>query len=214
MKNVLLDRLPTEWESPDGSVYSIDTDFRIGVQICLIQDDLEMTKIEKAVQTAKLLFDEEVPSDADDIEECVAFFLNGWFHDNETEKKERRRMMDFDVDQWRIYSAFLSQYRIDLDSIEYMHFWKFMGLLSSLQECAYTRVIDIRQRKFRQNMDAEEKKQLKEAKEIYYLPEIRSVEQQQEDEAIYDFLGGTVSEQEKNRIAEFEKFAEMEEDEE
>ena len=36
-----------------------------------------------------------------------------------------------------------------------------MGLLSSLEECSYTRVISIRQRKFRPKMDSEERKQLK-----------------------------------------------------
>ena len=122
--------------------------------------------------------------------------------------------MDFNVDQWRVYSAFLAQYRIDLDTVVYLHFWKFMGLLSSLEECSYTRVIDIRQRKFRPKMGSEERKQLKKAKEVYELPRLRSVEEQEMDADIYDFLGGTLSGEEQRRITAFEKYADMEDDEE
>ena len=214
LNNVLVDKLPTEWEAPDGNVYQIDTDFRIGIQICLVQDDTELTKREKTAKIIELLFLGKVPQNPQDIEECAAFFANGWFHDNESKDKAQKRLMDFNVDQWRIYSAFLAQYRIDLDTIEYLHFWKFMGLLSSLEECSYTRVIGIRQRKFKPKMDPEDRKQLKKAKEVYELPQIRSLEEQEMDADIYDFLGGTISEAEQKRLTEFEKYADMEEEEE
>lgn len=214
MINVLVDPLPTEWKAPDGSAYAIDTDFRIGIQLCLLQEDTELTKREKAVMMMKLLFTDAIPGNARDVEECVTFFLNGWFHDKESGEKANKRLMDFNVDQWRIYSAFLAQYRIDLDTVGYLHFWKFMGLLSSLEECSYTRVIGIRQRKFRPKMDSEERKQLKKAKEVYELPVLRSAEEQEMDADIYDFLGGTVSGDEQRRITEFEKYADAEDDEE
>ena len=214
MNNVLLDPLPTDWESPDGHVYPLDTDFRIGIQLCLVQDDIELSEREKIIQMQKLLFVGYVPPNPKEVEECLKFFLNGWHHDNSGRKKEKKRLMDFDIDQWRIYSAFLAQYHIDLNTVPYMHFWMFMGLLSSLQECSYTRVIDIRQRKFKPKMSAEEKKQLREAKDIYELPELISLEDQEMEADISDFLGGTMSEAEKKRVEEFEKYADIEEDDE
>lgn len=214
MINVMLDPLPTEWESQDGTVYPIETDFRIGIQLFLVQEDPELTENEKSAMLQELLFTEQIPVHMADVEECIAFFLNGWYQDNKSEKNENKRIMDFDVDQWRIYSAFLAQYRIDLNEVEYLHFWKFMGLLTTLQECTYTRVIDIRQRKFRPKMDAEERKQLKEAKAIYKLPELRTLEEQEMDQEIYDFLGGTVSEAEKKRISDFKKYADLDDEEE
>lgn len=212
MNNVLVDSLPKSWKAPDGRIYPIDTDFRIGVQLCLLQEDVELTKREKSLKMVELLFVDEIPNNAQEIEACLSYFVNGWFHDKDSKEKANKRLMDFNVDQWRIYGAFLAQYGIDLDTVEYLHFWKFMGLLSSLEECAYTRVIDIRQRKFRPKMDAEERKQLKKAKAVYELPELRSVEDQEMDADIYDFLGGTVSEDEQRRIKEFEKYAEEDED--
>lgn len=209
MNNILLDPLPESWIDESGMEYRIETDFRIGIQICMIQDDPELSRQEKAEETIKLLFIDSIPGDVQKIEECIAFFLNGWFHDNESSKKEHRRLMDFDVDQWRIYSAFKQQYGIELDEVEYMHFWKFMGMLSSLNECVYTRVIDIRQRKFRPKMDKEERQSLEEAKEIYELAQIRSAEEKTENANLYDFLGGNLryDAREQRRIEEFEKYA-------
>lgn len=213
MNNVLLDPLPTEWVTQSGIVYQIETDFRIGVQMCMVQEDPDLTKQEKTTMLRELMFVDDIPEDNEEVRQCIEFFLNGWFHDKERRKKEHKRLMDFDVDQWRIYSAFLAQYRIDLNRIKGMHFWTFMGLLSSLQPCAYTRVVDVRQRKFRPKMDAEERRELKEAKEVYEIPELKSLEQRKEEAEIYDFLGGTMSEAEQKRVEEFEKYADMNDEE-
>lgn len=211
MNNILLDPLPEAWASGSGEEYAIETDFRIGIQICMIQDDPELNRQEKAEETLKLLFVDEIPGSVQEVEECIAFFLNGWFRDNESSKKEHKRLMDFDVDQWRIYSAFKQQYGIELDDVEYMHFWKFMGMLSSLNDCTYTRVIDIRQREIKPKMGKEERKSLEEAKEIYGLEQNRSAEEREENENVYDFLGGNLKygAREKQRIEEFEKYADI-----
>jgi hypothetical protein len=143
MFNILLDELPDEWESPSGNVYKLETDFRIGIQICQIQSDNDLTQIEKYVLARKLLFADKCPESREETIECIDYFMNNWNHDNTSSKKEDEQLMDFDVDQWRIYAAFLEQYKIDLKTC-CMHWWEFMGLLSSLQECTYTRVINIR----------------------------------------------------------------------
>lgn len=214
MINVMLDPLPTEWRASDGTVYPIDTDFRIGVQLFLLQEDPDLSGREKSIMMQNLLFVDIVPANQQEIEECITYFLDGWYQDNKSTKKENKRIMSFDVDQWRIFSAFLAQYRIDLNEIEYLHFWKFMGLLTTLQDCSYTRVIDIRQRKFKPKINAEDRKQLKEAKAIYQLPELRSAEDQELDAEIFDFLGGTMSDAERKRVQEFEKYAEIDDEEE
>ena len=207
MNNVLLDQLPEEWESPSGEIYELDTDFRIGIQICLIQNDPELSSFEKSVQMQKLMFVDKIPKSPDDLQDCIHFFISGWSHDKQSGKKEEKRLMDFDIDQWRIYSAFLQYYRIDLNEIEYMHWWMFMGLLACLPECAYTKVIDIRHREVNSKMSKEDQRALKDAKEIYDLDKIMSREDQEIYDNMYDFLGGTQSESEKRRIEEFEKYA-------
>lgn len=205
MNNVLLDDLPEKWEAPDGTLYSLNTSFSIGMQICLAQDDPELTMYEK-IQVAKdLLFDGDYPRDQQEMSDCLEFFLHGWHHDGKSSRKQDKRLMDFDIDQWRIYSAFLQFYHIDLNK-EDMHWWRFMGLLSCLPKCSYTQVIDIRQRDFKPKMDKEERKQLREAKEVYELKKVRSREEQAFVEEMDDLLGGGSVEDEKRREI-FESYA-------
>ena len=92
---------------------------------------------------ADLLFF-ELPGTAQEITDGVQWFLGGWYTDNsEKSEKDSTPVMDWDMDQWRIYSAFRKQYGIDLNTVK-IHFWVFMGLLTTLDECAFTRVADIR----------------------------------------------------------------------
>lgn len=207
MNNVLLDPLPDSWEAPDGTAYPLDTDFRIGIQICILQEDPELSQREKLDLIKQLLFVNLAPENSLELAECINFFLQGWHHDKPSGKKEHKRLMDFDVDQWRIYSAFRQQYGINLNEAD-LHWWEFMGMLSALTECTYTRVVDIRQRDFRPKMGKEERQALAEAKEVYNLDSPMSAEEQEIEGNLFDFLGGKASKEEQKRIEDFEKFAE------
>lgn len=214
MINVLLDPLPTECECESGNVYRLDTDFRIGIQVALCQDDSDLSEYEKSVVVADLILaDGEQLRDIKDLEELVTFFMSGWYTDNRIDDGDKRRYMDYDVDQWRIYAAFRQQYGMDLNTVEYLHYWAFMGMLLSLEECSYTRVIEIRKRKIDPKMDASSKKDLLEAKEVFRLSQTRTQEQKEEDDLVDSILGSVggssnLPEDEKRRIAEFEKYAE------
>lgn len=204
MINVLLDPLPEEWETEDGRSFPINTDFRIGVQLHLLFADPEATEQEKLYKMADLLGLSGVSGD--DVTECVKWFLGGWSHDNPSQKKREERLSDFDIDQWRIYSAFRAQYGIDLNEIEYLHFWAFMGLLTSLSDSAYTRVIDIRGKKPDKNMSKEDRKTLMEAKATYRLDKRMTAEEKELEDNIFEFLGGRPDPEEEERIREFEKY--------
>lgn len=161
--NVILDDLPEEWNR-----YRICTDFRVGIQIVQLLEDTEYSQIERLAFAAELLFDVMPES----IEECVQgimWFLSAWNHDGKGgEKQDDVIVMDYDIDQWRIYAAFRRQYGINLNSTE-LHFWEFMGLLTNLEECKFTKVMDIRTMKIDSKMSAEQKAAIKAAKEIYKI---------------------------------------------
>lgn len=184
MFNILLDELPTEWND-----YPIDADFQIGIMISQCLQDEALNKKEKIHVAAGLLFGEDPkqwPQSYEDISEALQWFLNGWNQDNALtgkksgSKKHEPETMDFDVDQWRIYSAFKAQYGIDLNTVRHMHFWVYMGLLSSLEECAFTRVVSIREKKIDSKMSKEEKTFLQKAKEMF---RIRKQNEDEESEA-------------------------------
>lgn len=175
MLNVLLDPLPQEWNG-----YPIDTDFRIGVQIsqCLADDTLN--KREKVATALSLLFPDEQPS-FDEAIDALQWYLSEYDHDNHEKCKDRKlKVMDFDTDQWRIYSAFLRQYRIDLNTVK-MHWFTFMGLLSNLEECNFIRVMEIRQKEIPSKASPEEKKRLRKVKKIYSLADQEEAHTEEEE---------------------------------
>lgn len=165
MFNILLDTLPYFWNG-----YEVDMDFQTGIQIsqCLSDDDLN--RIEKINTALSLMFPGAHPTDAAEISDALSWYMNGWNHDNISTKKKKDEtiVMDFDVDQWRIYAAFRAQYNIDLNR-QRLHFWVYMGLLSNLEECSFTRVISIRDKKITSKMSKEEKEMTIKAKKMYAI---------------------------------------------
>lgn len=188
MFNVLLDPLPTEYKG-----FPIDSDFQIGIQIMQALEDGELSRQEGQAVALSLLFlqkDErgnKLPfPDSETALEGLVWFLTDWKHEHNG-KADKNKVTDWDIDQWRIYSAFRQHYGINLNT-DKLHFWEFMGLLTTLPECAYTRVIDIRAKKITSKMGKEEKKAYTELKKVYALKQLREVEYtDSQKEAIDDF---------------------------
>ncbi len=164
MFNVLLDELPEEWNG-----YPIDFDFQTGIQISQCLADSSLSDMEKRYTAISLLFpDDDKRPGFEEAMEGVNWFLNEFNHDKHGKNSGHTRVMDFDVDQWRIYAAFRNQYGINLNR-DSLHWFEFMGLLSNLEESSFGRVIDIRQKKITSKMSKEEKKAIMDAKKIYTL---------------------------------------------
>lgn len=201
MFNVLLDRLPTEYQG-----FPIDSDFQVGIQIMQALDDEELTQQEQIGTALSLLFlteDEngnplQIPDGQTAIEGLV-WFLTEWNHDHNS-KGDKTRVTDYDIDQWRIYSAFRQHYGINLNT-DKLHFWEFMGLLTTLPECAYTRVIDIRAKKITSKMGKDERKAYTELKKVYALDQPNEVEYTDVQKQAIDDFDCMMEEQKKIREA-------------
>lgn len=199
MFNVMLDSLPTEYKG-----FPINNSFRIGIQIFQLLNDNEFSDSEKFYKAYDLLFldedketgesvpfkdenGEEIPlPDIQTAQEGIQWFLSDWYTDNPIKSKEEtKKDMDYDIDQWRIFSAFLTQFGINLNTAD-MHFWVFIGLLSTLEECAFTRVLDIRTKKIDPKMKPSDKKSLKEVKERYALETVEDAQMSAQEKAEYD----------------------------
>lgn len=161
--NVILDDLPEEWNG-----CRIDSGFRIGIQITQLLADENYSQMERYTCAAEMLF-LDMPETMEECLQGLRWFMTGWNHDGRGKNREDDvTVMDYDADQWRIHAAFLRQYHIDLSCAQ-MHFWEFMGLLVSLEDCRFTRVIEIRDMKIDVKMSVKEKAALRRAKEIYRI---------------------------------------------
>lgn len=182
MFNILLNELPEKWNG-----YEVYTDLSTGIQLsqCLIDNDL--SDREKLDRTIHLLFVNDFPRDCGQIFEAVTWLLNGWNNDcMPTQKDNKVDVMDFDMDSWRIYAAFRGQYGINL-SQENLHFWEFMGLLSNLNECAFTKVVEIRQKEITANMSKKEKDEILKAKAMYLINKEKNAEDTGADQEARDY---------------------------
>lgn len=205
MINVMLDPLPSEWNG-----YEVNTDFRVGMQVYILEYDPDLSKAEKSYLIECLLFEDEngelrdTPQ-GDDLQECITWFLNGWFHDREEKTKNTRRLVDYDIDQWRIYADFMQIYHIDLSTVD-MHWWMFNGLLWNMpyKMSSFMQVIEIRQKKIDANMSKTEKDAIQNAKRIYDLDQQVEREYTEEEKSKIDAYDQMMAEMRKQKDEEEE----------
>ncbi len=162
MFNIMLDQLPTDWKG-----YPISASFRTGIKMSMCMSDPDLSDMERFYIASYLLFPEKCPEPQEAVK-AIEWFMTEFNHDNYQQKKNEDIIMDWDMDQWRIYAAFRNQYHIDLQKAE-MHWFVFMGLLGNLQESSLTHVMDIRQKKITSKMSQEEKNAYRSAKKIFAI---------------------------------------------
>lgn len=181
--NILIDELPTKIEI-NNRIYPIDANFRNCIKIMEAFEDDELTNMEKYYVMLELLY-EEMPSQEDldiAIEKAVKF-LNGGenstikekFEDFQIENQKEERVYSFSKDAKYIYSAFQQTHKIDLEQVDFMHWWKFLCLFLDLnRECFFSQMIYLRKQKQRGKLTDEERRTYYEMREILdlnYVPE-------------------------------------------
>ncbi len=141
MFNILLDRLPEEYEG-----YLIRTDYRIGIQISQALADEELNPYERLEIAFNLLFGNG-PPDYKTAYEALQWFMRCGA--DSTERSEDQEESDgiayysFEYDASRLYSGFRRMYGIDIDR-EHMHWFRFVAMMADLGECAFTQVVGYR----------------------------------------------------------------------
>lgn len=168
--NILIDGVPTEWNG-----YTVNTDFRVGIRVMQAAEDRELYDSERYEIIMLLLFQNEDGSvrehpPIEQMGDVLKWLLSGWNHDGKPSKQKKKRTVDFEVDQWRIYADFIQAYGIDLSTAK-MHFWAFCGLLWNLpaRTSSFMQVLEIRQKKIGPKATAAERKAITEAQRVYGL---------------------------------------------
>lgn len=192
--NILIDSLPLT-VSVGGRDIPIAWDFRTGILFELLMQDSEVPDNEKAVAAFELYFpDANVEDVADNLDELAERLI--WFYCcARTEKRKRnanaqknrpktsfaKRIYDFDVDGPLIYAAFLSQYGVDLQEAEGLHWWKFCAMFDGLtQEHEITKIMGYRAVELSDIKNKAEKNRLAKLQARYALPANHSTEEKQQ----------------------------------
>lgn len=188
--NILIDELPRSvWV--DGEEFEIVADFRTSILFELLMQDDDVEDTEKTVKALRLYY----PVIPGNLEAAVDAML--WFYGCGREKggkkseakgkKSHERIYSFDYDDDYIFAAFLSQYGIDLQDIEYLHWWKFRALFNSLtDDNQIVKIMQYRSMDISPDLPKEQAKFYKRMKRLYVLTKSQS--ETEKSEAIENAL--------------------------
>jgi hypothetical protein len=186
-KNILLDELPQYTKSG----LQIRTDFRESIKFELLMQDKNLSEEVKIMQALQLYYYD--PEKITDIRKAIDEIL--WFYkcgketqenkgkeEGETTQERIKQIYSYEFDDEYIFSAFLEQYGIDLNEIEYMHWWKFKALFNSLSEnTQFVKIMSYRNMNIAKIKDKEMKSHYKKMQELYKLPDMRTDEEKESD---------------------------------
>ena len=170
--NILIDLLPSSVKI-NGTEYDINSDFRTSVLFSLLMEDDSLNEEEKVLQALNLYYP-VVPDNSEEAIEQIKWFYSCGKLDNPIGNKKARasskKVFDFEVDANYIYSAFMSQYNIDLQDIGQLHWWKFKALLEGLKEDnKLSKIIEYRSMDLSKIKDKEQRKFYKDMQKQYSL---------------------------------------------
>ncbi len=174
--NILVDVLPYS-VSIGGVEYQIETDFRTSILFELMMQDSELSDEDKLKGALMMYFPEKIPEDIGGAVEAIV-----WFYTCDAKSKRRkkahesgsdsnRRIYSFEHDDDYIWAAFMSQYGIDLQDIEYLHWWKFRAMFKSLSEDSeFVKIMGYRNTKVNSDMSKREKEFIRKMQSVHALP--------------------------------------------
>ena len=177
--NLLLDKLPTEYEG-----LKIDTNFRSFILFELLMQDKKVSEEDKIALALNIFF-KEIPKDIKKAIDGILWFYSRAYK-NQNKKREgkssRNNIYSFEHDANYIFSAFWHDYRLDLNEIEYLHWWKFKSLFECLNdENRICQIMGYRAVDLSKIKDKERKDKYKKLKEQYALPDERTEEEKEQD---------------------------------
>lgn len=155
----------------DGETYPIRTDFRVWIEFENRVFAPARTQEERVrhIAEAICIVLPSVPADmGKTVQAVIEFYTCG---QKPKGKNDGKRCYDFEQDAGYLYSAFLEQYKTDLQDVEFLHWWKFRAMFKSLK--ANTRLVEImgyRSMDISTDMPDKMRKFYEEMKETYALP--------------------------------------------
>lgn len=174
--NILIDIVPTS-VTIEGAEYEINSNFRTSILFEMLMQDDEVDNEEKIVKAIELYY----PLLPTNIDEAIDKIL--WFYRCGKEvtiskgvgKGKSEQIYNFDYDDEYIYSAFLDQYNIDLQDVEYLHWWKFKAMFKALKEDnEIVKIMGYRALDLKTIADKKQKQFYSKVKKLYEIPKSKT----------------------------------------
>lgn len=185
MINLLLDNIEKIVE--DRIKIDFDTDFRTSIVFEIMMQNPKYSMQAKTYQALRLFYPkiDEIKNVKKALNDIIWFYTCGKSEEKTSQKNKKsknKQIYSYEFDNDLIYSAFKNQYNIDLEEIEYLHWWKFKAMFNSLK--SDNRIVEImgyRALELSKIKDKDMKKHYKQLQEEYRLPDMRSENEKEED---------------------------------
>lgn len=186
--------LPTSLEI-SGVVWQIRTDFRAIIDVLIAFNNAEYDAEEKWLIALTIIY-----IDFDDMPTSIyqeACEKALWFIDLGKERtteghvtQSNARLMDWEQDANLIIPAVNRVMGTEVRSLEYLHWWTFMGAYQEIGDCAYAQVISIRSKRANgKKLEKWEQEYLQNNKDIVELYHKKSEEELEEEQRLIDLFG-------------------------
>lgn len=154
----------------DGINYGINADFRNCLIIILAFEDDELS-LEDKYEILLLRLYKKVPKNIEQAIENGIYFLDCNNYVNLKNNDEvKKRLYSFSNDGARIYSAINQTNHIDLEAIEFLHWWKFVFLFMDInKDCIFSQLLSFRKKIQDGKLTPDEKKTYLEMRELIDL---------------------------------------------
>lgn len=176
--NILFDESP-HTVTVHGQEYEIETDFREWIKLSLLFMKTERFTRRTLNNILEWYIDDPPEDDRKAVFALQEFLLADPAGQCQEEKTERqggaipqKPAFSYEQDAVYIYSAFLEIYGIDIETIPYMHWWKFKALFEGLpadteiKERMYYRTVDLNEIR-----DKAERKRIKKIRKMIEIKE-------------------------------------------
>lgn len=167
--NPLVNKFPTKIQIGD-TIHEINTDFRNCLKIILAYEDDNLTIEEKTTIMLMRLYG-FVPKNAEEQEEAIKKGILFLDCGEEQKDNDSPRIYSFSKDGKYIYAAIeSSNVNLDLESIKYLHWWKFCyKFLEIGKDTTFSNIISLRDKKNKGKLTKEERNIFIESREILDL---------------------------------------------
>ena len=184
--NLLLDNLDKVLKTRIKEDFN--TNFKNSILFELLMQESNLSNEAKVYQALKIYYPDlnQVKDVNKAIENMLWFYKCGKEGEKEasqkTKKENNKRIYSYEFDSDLIYSAFKSQYNIDLQDIKYLHWWKFKAMFDALKDDnKIVEIMGYRAVNLNKIKDKEMKKHYKKMQKLYALPDMRSEEEKEND---------------------------------
>ena len=169
--------------SVGGEPVRIITDFREYIRLLDMLKCRELTVTDK-YSLVKEYFLEEVFVDSTAIKALEEFITMRVATSGERagSDKAKKDLFSYSIDYPYILSGFLRDYGIDLNMVDYLHWWKFRALFAGLSEdTQIMKIMGYRAIEITGDMPKEQKRRYQRLKQMYALPDNRTEEEKERD---------------------------------